>query len=426
MRRPALGCLLLLLAGARSEPDEGEALVSSLPAAAEAETLFLAFAKILHTHGGNATRLFDKYNRFHDTKHSGGEQALGVMEVRELFKDIGLGNLLLRGELAKIAIVLLDSSGDRRVSLRELRAALDVARCWVGEGDPASEPQAVLAPLHHLGERLGAVGATPGFKSISGLVQSELHACAGPIGAWWDSGWLRTLQAAERGNEVARAMRGELPRETVSSCVEHMVDRVLRHAKESPLHEAVEAVERRAGVGGPRSARASARAVRGALQRGGLASPLLRHLVAAGLVGWLDADADRRLNATELGGDAAKAACQVAHALVDREATAVAVLRALSLPAAAGGYPPRDFAKEAALIVDEMFSAPAILGMQPYKLSRAQAYIRFPDDEEHTAAVHADALELYVRLAPPGTFGRSLNFTGLPNNQQPTPKEELR
>ena len=130
----ALALALLGVFSARAEDDsddrDANGLVSSMPSVEEAEEMFVAFAALRRQHG-SPKALFDHYNRFQDASKETGEQGLGNQEMRQLLKDVGLGNLIVRGELANLAIKLTDSSADGRVSERELDATCERPR-WHG------------------------------------------------------------------------------------------------------------------------------------------------------------------------------------------------------------------------------------------------------------------------------------------------------
>jgi hypothetical protein len=315
----------LVMAGA-SDADDSDEDASSLADSVlslDPEPLMVSFSSLLHTkHGGDVSKLFSAYNRFHDASKVDGEQALGNQEVRALLKDVGLGNLAVRGELASLAIRIADSSGDGRVSEAELRATVDVAGCWLGKGDS----DAVLEPSRRLSTRLGAAISAESLDSVFDIVQQEVHTCSAPIGAWWASGWLSRLQREERASPIVSADLS-LPHE--AKCVDALLGRALAHGKKSDGD-------------GAKGTLASRGQLRKSLKQAGVDSLLARHLLASALLDALDDDRDKRLGAHELR-DGLTLACRAYASVTERSTTLATAVRALSLPTAAGGFSPVDF-----------------------------------------------------------------------------------
>ena len=116
----ALFCAGSRAADATADDDDDQAAseletaLNVFKSAAEIEDLVVNYANLVRKHG-SAAALFGQYNRFQDASKS-GEQALGHQEVRAMLKDIGLGNMAIRGEMANLATRVLDASGDGKVS----------------------------------------------------------------------------------------------------------------------------------------------------------------------------------------------------------------------------------------------------------------------------------------------------------------------
>ena len=217
----------------------------------------VAFVELYASHNHNTLALFAHYNKWTGVLEKDGrdgEQALGKQEVRALLKDIGLGNVLLRGELAALAIRLVDSSGDGKVQLAELAAALDVATCWLDVYGGAGEAL-VLAPAHRLAHKASAALANE-RGAVAELVESELHGCA-PLEQWWKSGWQAALAAHEERALGAGPITGGAP------------------ACEAALSGALAAPA--AKHGGKKDGLAGATAIRAALKAKGLEPLLVRH-----------------------------------------------------------------------------------------------------------------------------------------------------
>ncbi len=247
----ALAALLLLGTARSSQPETAAAseeevseLAAALPSADEAERLFLSFARLLGRRGGAAgnaeatKRLFDRFNRFTDarvTASGGAEQQLGPQEVRALLKEVGLGNVLVRGELAGAAIRALDSDGDGRVSLAELRTALDVALCWIGEEEEgAADDAALLAPSRRLGalaEKVGDAASAGAADDGMDALMEEVHRCGGPLAAWW-AAWEARVDAVQSRFEAAADARDALAsEESVEQCSSALVGAVVGKRK---------------------------------------------------------------------------------------------------------------------------------------------------------------------------------------------------
>ena len=303
--RSGIALMVLLLGlGAHAEDvveaddddSEAQALASALPSPDESEKMLDNFKALRKKHGSVAS-LFAAYNRFHDgSKADGGVQALGNQEVRQLLKDIGLGNLAIRGELAKLAIRAIDSSGDGKISERELGATLAVADCWIGEG------------------------ANPSADAFE-----VLHSCAPSVLAWWRSGWSDRLESEELRLPIVGQVLA-LP--TAEDCQDNFLEQSLAHAKLEGLTDEVP--------------RAGHTALRKSLKKFGVSSLLVRHLLASSLIDGLDSDRDRRLGAHELQ-QPIDLCCQAYGAIAGRGSSATAVGRALSLPSDFGGFTPDAF-----------------------------------------------------------------------------------
>ena len=288
---------------------------------------------------------------------------------------MGLGNLAVRGELASLAIRIADSSGDGRISEPELEVTLAVLDCWLGEG----ADDAVLAPSRRLAKRVESALAEQSLDGAIGLVQEELHGvcAAGAIRAWWASGWLARLRDSELSSPIVSTDFGHLPDE--AQCADALAARALAHGKTKD-------------GGAPLASRGQ---LRKALKAVGVDSLLVRHLVAAAWLDAMDRDRDERLSRDELA-DALNLACTFYASVKARGTTVVAALRALSLPAAAGGFSPAEF--RAALASDSATAAARIPSAQ---LATARAAAVPPQsvqklEPERAAAVAA----AYVRLAP--------------------------
>ena len=162
-----------------------DALKSALPSAAETEAWVVAFARLQHQYGD---KLFDRYNRFHDTGKSSGQQALGVQEVRALLKEIGIGNFALRGELASLVIRISDADGDGRISKPELSTTLEVVGCWVPAAADDAADDAVLTASRRLSTRVVEALSARSVNGGRALIRDELHSCGVQVRAWWASG----------------------------------------------------------------------------------------------------------------------------------------------------------------------------------------------------------------------------------------------
>jgi hypothetical protein len=253
-------CVLLAsLALSTLAEDDITDLDKSMPDAAELEQWLLGFNALRSKHGDDSSAIFAAYNRFHDTKKS-NEQALGLQEMRALLKDIGVGNMVLRTAMVEIAFVLLDSSGDGRVSEAELRVALGMATCILGpSADPTGPKDAVTAPVRRLEVTFAPVGES--LAALQNAVREEVHGrCGDALRAWWDAGWLARLIVIERDSTGLLADHSESPAATA----ERLVGRMLS-----------------AGKASADSQPADAGTVRTALKQLGVQSLLARHAAAA-------------------------------------------------------------------------------------------------------------------------------------------------
>ena len=343
--------------------DEARTLAEQLPSLEESDKLIDNFKALRKKHGTDEA-LFAAYNRFTDASKADGEQALGYQEVRALLKDVGLGNYAIRGELAKLAIRGVDSSGDGRVSQRELAAALNVADCWIdgSRADPAAEMIDVL------------------------------HTCSESVRAWWRSGWATRLETEERRLPLVREVLA-LP--SAQQCEAALLERSYAHAKRESSGGAAAAKEDVVLAGHT--------ALRKSLKLAGVGSLLLRHLWATMLIEGLDADADRRLSAAELALPISLS-CEAYGAVVARGTSATAVVRAFSLPASSGGFAPAAYT--AALGSDQAAAAVA-----PHTLELARTAVAGATATREEEAVRQQPFELgpsaavaiaatYVLLAP--------------------------
>ena len=302
-----------------------DALKSALPSAAETEAWVVAFARLQHQYGD---KLFDRYNRFHDTGKSSGQQALGVQEVRALLKEIGIGNFALRGELASLVIRISDADGDGRISKPELSTTLEVVGCWVPAAADDAADDAVLTASRRLSTRVVEALSARSVNGGRALIRDELHSCGVQVRAWWASGWAVRLAAEELASTIVRE---DLLLEP-SSCATALVQRVMTHG--TTQARKVSNDERTAASAGHM-------AIRKALKVAGVESLLVRHAVATALIAALDTSGDGRLAESELSG-VADNVCAAYSAVHNRGCTAVAALRALTLPAP-DGYPPEKF-----------------------------------------------------------------------------------
>jgi hypothetical protein len=359
---------------ANAENDDSDAsaadLVSSLPKPSEAEHMVQRFVAMWREHR-DAEGLFNAYNRFTDTKRSGGEQALGNQEVRQLLKDVGLGNMAIRGELASLLIRVLDVDGDSRIELNELKAAMDVVSCWAGAGESAD---AGLTSLKRLGAKLQAVLDARSFHAAQDLLESEVYTCAGAVASWWgDGGWFDRLLAAEKS---APPFSSELQLESSDDCASALAERALSHAG--------------------RSNGAGHTALRGALKRLGVDSLLVRALGASLMIAVLDADGDERLSASELEGPALNA-CRVYRRIChDRQTSLVSLARALSLPGSFGGFEP------AALL--SALHGPTAPGILDAKVLANALQVAASKGMKMSAQQMASIAEAYAQLAPAATL----------------------
>lgn len=362
------------ISGMENDDEDGSSITDGI-LSLDPDPLIVSFAALRKKHS-TIHNLFEAYNRFHDgSKKDGGAQALGNQEVRALLKDVGLGNLAVRGELASLAIRVADSSGDGKVSEPELEATLAVVDCWLGEGTDA----AVLAPFRRLASRVESAAADQSLDGAIGVVQEEMHGvCAKAIAGWWASGWMARLRESELSSPVVATDFARLPDE--SQCADALAARALAHAKAKD------------GQGLPRASRGQ---LRKALKAAGVDSLLVRHLLTVAWIEAMDKDKDEKLARDELA-DAFNLACEFYAAVKQRKTTVVAALRALSLPTSAGGFSPADF--RAALASD---SATKVAGIPAAQLATARAASVPPQstqplEPERAAAVAA----AYVRLAP--------------------------
>lgn len=398
MRALRLLALLSLALAGRAD-DEVDALDAALSGeSSSVEAHLLSFAR-LRAKFGTAQALFDHYNRFRDVSKSTGEQALGTLEVRALLKDVGLGSLVLGGELAGAAIAATDSSGDGKVGLDELEAALGLAGCWLGDG---ADDEAILAPGRRAVRRvLEAVAGEPGALKLA--IEREAHACRA-VGAWWASGWASKLAAAEAASLPAPL---RLPAE---QCAAGLADELL--AAESRLGLGKLGLKGKEGKEGKKGKKegASGTAIRSVLKARGVEPLLARHLAAKAAIEALDADGDRRLSRAEIEPIAAHA-CRIYGAILSRDTTLSAAVRAISLPAAEGGFTPAAFAK----LLGAEGSPPPRTGaggaLQIATLIRARRAMAEPSDDPlppdgvDGVAQGAALIEAYVRLAPKESLG---------------------
>ena len=369
---PGICCLLLFTGEARAnaENEDDDSAVSSLeasiPSIEQSEALVTNFKRILHEkHGGSAAQLFAAYNRFLDASKSDGEQALGNQEVRQLLKDIEIGNVAIRGEIANILILIVDSSGDARLNEREFAAALGIVDCWM-HADP------------------------------SNTFYGTLHSCAAAVRAWWQSGWLVRLEAEEANNPI---LATDLKHTDPAACSAALVQRTLAHVKKAKQGDA------EVGAGHT--------AVRKALKASGLKSLLLRIIFASGLIDALDLDGDKKLTASEIKGPYTSA-CVTYGAILAREATITKAIRAISLPASSGGFPPADFV---ARLGDD--AAAASVGLDASTLSLARKAVAAADPnspfEAESPGQATAVAQAYVRLLPSAALALD----------QPTSKDEV-
>ena len=117
------------------------------------EDVLTRFGKLLSEYHWS-DGLFREFNHWTD-KDAAGEQNLGFQEVRSLLQDIGLGNLLLRGELATALIQACDRTGDKRINTVEFAAVVNVGSCWLQNATDGD----VLGPGRQLA---AAMEAAPG------------------------------------------------------------------------------------------------------------------------------------------------------------------------------------------------------------------------------------------------------------------------
>lgn len=361
-------------------------LEAALLSGAEVEGVLTELAALVKKHDHDAGRVFAAYNRFHDTKKSGGEQALGNQEMRALLKDLGVGNIALRGALAEMATKLLDSGGDGRVSEGELRAAVDIIGCWLGEVGTD-----VLGPMRRLKAAVDAalaVESPPPLEALAAVADGEAQRCGTVIGAWWASGWLARLEALER---AASPVEHELSNDNRWVCATRLPDRVLSHASKGAP---------RAADGGPQ---AGALEVRTALKLAGVESLLARHALAKLFVHSLDSDGDHKLTGPEMAGPAGHA-CDIYAAVRGRGTTMSAVARALSMPVPTG-FPPRRFLAALAEVTADG-AARAGLAADTLVAARRAAAASAPQLAERANVPQLVALlEAYVRLAPLTALG---------------------
>ena len=387
-RKLACAVVWLVLASTPTAVAEDVAInevEDALPSAQEVEQHLLASAKIMRQHGGEASKVFASYNRFIDTKKSDGVQTLGNQEVRALLKDVGIGNVALRGAIAEIATLLLDSSGDSRVSEGELAAGLGLLSCWVDL--TASDDAAVLAPLRRVDEKFQALQRSGlSANAVAALVAEEYHGvCSDGVAAWWASGWARRLSAFEKGIVAALS---ELSNDSVEVCASRLVDRLL---SQSTTDEELKHKKDQPGQ----------RAVRTALKLAGLNSIFARHAAATAIVAALDADRDGKLAREEMA-DASVAICRVHKALSARATSFTALARGLST-AAPAGYPPVSFLTDLA----SSRAADAIGDSARLESARAAARAADLSDAQVVTAEMAIAMaEAYVRLVPADVLPR--------------------
>lgn len=348
--------------------DDALALAAALPAPEESDEIFAKF-KALRTKHGSIASLFAAYNRFQDRSKSDGVQALGNQEVRALLKDIGLGNLAIRGELAKLAIRAMDASGDGRVSEQELGVGLEVIDCWQA-ADTSREAFEIL------------------------------HSCAPAVAAWWQGGWFERLRAEERRFPI---IQQALALASEEECERALLDKSLVYAQgPSPLH-------------------AGPTALRKALRQAGIGSLLLRHFAAAALIDGLDTDGNRKLSASELN-LSIQLTCQAYGSVRARGTSLAAVLRALSLPTGNGGFTPDAFvdalhADQAARALDSRTLELARDAIHQASVARQDAAQPLELSPSSGVAVAA----AFVRLAPE----QALLAAGAPGSGTTSTRDEL-
>lgn len=335
MTRHYLGFLFLALVMLDVGADDAETDVAALdsatpPTAAETDAAILALAALKKKHAGSNKKIFEAYNRFHDTKHSGGEQALGMQEIRSLLKDLGIGNYALRTPISELTISLLDSDGDGRVSEPELSVALDVVDCWLGAlEDDDADTAAILVPSARLRAALDLFAIKPSYDVFANTVRQELHSCSGPVQGWWDS-WSVRLSELER---EGRARLPELTRVVdVPACAAQLPARLLVPPSPSGSYSAERATLEAA----------SRKALRSGLKRLGVKSMVAQQAAAMALLAALDDDGNGKLGAEEIE-PLSRLLCATYAAVSARASdSVVAFVRALTLPE---GFSPDLFAE---------------------------------------------------------------------------------
>ena len=312
----------------------------------EVEDLIVSYAKMRQKHVTKSA-LFTQYNRFQDASKETGEQGLGNQEVRALLKDLGLGNLALRGEMAKLAISATDASGDGKVSEKEFDAALALVDCWIGyltnpeAADTPSGRDAILTPSRRLAERLDKLAKEQSLAAAAEIVREELHSCAAGIQSWWTTGgWAKRLRAEEAKSVVIKEdLKEKDPISEIGSyraCTVKLLTRLFQFARR-PTGErgGKEIIFAYLNEGGD-DLIATRGNIRKALKLAGIDSLLIRHLIASKIIEELDRHPkDKHLNINEIRHEF-MLACRLYDAIEARGTSLTAIARAATLPAPNG------------------------------------------------------------------------------------------
>ena len=330
------------------------------------EDVLTRFGKLLSEYHWS-DGLFREFNHWTD-KDAAGEQNLGFQEVRSLLQDIGLGNLLLRGELATALIQACDRTGDKRINTVEFAAVVNVGSCWLQNATDGD----VLGPGRQLA---AAMEAAPGPYAAASLLGDSVRACEAEtraISELWTlwAPWLKSLEASV------------MPPATLASaeaCTDAAADALLGPEPGKPVMVDGALVAPKRG-GKKRPQKVGRASVRNELRKRGVRAFLVRVVAADAIVKLGDTSGDKQLDRDELKAAAARP-CAVAAAAAERGVTLADVGRFAAL----GGYTPAQFRADLDADASDALAA-----------ARAAAAATEPPTPDEVAAL----AEAYVRLAP--------------------------
>lgn len=350
----------------------GEQLLAAMPSASALERMILAFVKL-----DAKFALVGGVHRQYAVQDEARKWVVRAQELRVLFQDVGMPDGLMVNESATLMEHLLDRNNDGNVTLGEWSTAFDVLRCWLptelSADASATEIDQHMGKLRHLGNLVEQLSTTFSIENAVTL-QAELHRCPA-IAKWWNggkktTGWFERLAKFELGTILQKALRLKK-----WVCAGRLPDRILSHTDITVKPHLGDLL-----------------AVRTAFKLDlGITSLLMRQLAAIKFIALLDTNGDDKLSHKEMHTPAIET-CLVYAAILERDTTFFAVLRALMLPTP-HGYPLNLFVSHVEAGRGEQAT------MDPDRLKLAHQAIEdknAPLNSESLAAL----LELYIHLAP--------------------------